>query len=161
MRRNIRFALPLAVAISIVGTTVHAGTPVKVIDTTGYEFGSASGEGWIAWSKGVSYGGDHDLYVKQTGQPADVVEAGKYQQAGNIEIAGPNDDILVFHIDPGSEMRRSASTTSRPSSSVLLPPGSTPRRTTTSRRSPGTTCCSAADRATARSRTVFSSTTSR
>ena len=56
MRRNIRFALPLAVAISIVGTTVHAGTPAKVIDTTGYEFGSASGEGWIAWSKGVSYG---------------------------------------------------------------------------------------------------------
>ena len=51
MRRNIRFALPLAVAISIVGTTVHAGTPAKVIDTTGYEFGSASGEGWIAWSR--------------------------------------------------------------------------------------------------------------
>lgn len=100
MRRNIRFALPLAVAISIVGTTVHAGTPAKVIDTTGYEFGSASGEGWIAWSKGVSYGGDHDLYVKHTGQPADVVEAGKYQQAGNIEIAGPNGDILVFHIEP-------------------------------------------------------------
>ena len=104
MRRVIRFAVPLAVAISMVSTAVLAGAPVKVIDTAGYEFGSASGgDGeWLAWSKGAGYGGDHDLYVKQTGQPADVVEAGKYQQAGNIEIGGAQGDILVFHIEPAS-----------------------------------------------------------
>jgi hypothetical protein len=99
MRRIIRSAVPLAAAISMVGTAVLAGSPVKVIDTAGYEFGSASGADgeWIAWSKGAGYRGDHDLSVKQTGQPADVVEAGKYQQAGNIE-----GDILVFHIEPAS-----------------------------------------------------------
>ena len=104
MRRIIRSAVPLAAVISMVGTAVLAGAPVKVIDTVGYEFGSASGDdgNWIAWSKGASYGGDHDLYVKQTGQPADVVEAGKYQQVGNIEIAGDQGDILVFHIEPAS-----------------------------------------------------------
>ena len=99
MRRIIRFAVPLAVAISLVGTAVLAGSPMKVIDTAGYEFGSASGDdgNWLAWSKGAGYGGDHDLFVKQTGQPADVVEAGKYQQAGNID-----GDSLVFHIEPAS-----------------------------------------------------------
>lgn len=104
MRRIIRSVVPLAAAISMVGTAVLAGSPVKVIDTAGYEFGSASGDDgdWLAWSKGAGYGGDHDLYVKQTGQPADVVEAGKYQQAGNIEIAGDHGDILVFHIEPAS-----------------------------------------------------------
>ena len=142
MRRNIRFALPLAVAISIVGTTVHAGTPAKVIDTTGYEFGSASGE-LDRLVKGVSYRRG-DRPVREAHRPARRRRrGGSISRRATSRSRDQPATSWCSTSNPGSETRRSASATSRPSSSVLLPPGSTPRRTTTSRRSPGATCCSA------------------
>lgn len=102
MRRTARVAWVTVAAIALLATTVQAGTPVKVVDTAAYEFGSAAGGDWVAWSRGPGSGGDHDLSVKQTGQPADVIEAGRSQQVGNIELGGPHGDILVFDIGPGA-----------------------------------------------------------
>ena len=88
--------------IFVLATAGLAGSPVRVVDTTAYEFGSAAGGDWLAWSRGSTLGGDYDLYVWQTGQPATVVDAGRFQEVGNIEIAGAHGDILVFSVKPPS-----------------------------------------------------------
>lgn len=90
----------LTVALVSLAAVAQAGTPVEVVNTSADEFGSAAGGTWLAWSRGATYSGDHDLHVKQEGQPVDVVELGKFQQVGNIELAGPNGDILVFDFAP-------------------------------------------------------------
>jgi ferredoxin len=89
-------------AIFAVATAGLAGAPVKVVDTTAYEFGSAAGGDWLAWSRGPTLGGDYDLHVRQTGQPATVLDAGRFQEVGNIEIGGAHGDILVYSVKPGS-----------------------------------------------------------
>jgi hypothetical protein len=92
----------LTAAIVLVSTAVQAATPVKVKDTTAYEWGSAAGGGWLAWSQGPHRRGDHDLYVKQAGHPTDVLEPGAFQEVGDIETGGTHGDILVYSIEPAT-----------------------------------------------------------
>ena len=99
MRRIVRIALPVAAVLCLVGSVVHAGTPVKVVDTPAWEFGSATGGSWTAWSRGPSLSGDYDLYVKQAGQAADVQDAGRFQEVGNIATSHPTyGNVLVFSV---------------------------------------------------------------
>jgi hypothetical protein len=101
MRRIVRIAIPMAVALCMAGTVVQAGTPVKVVDSTAYEFGSATGGDFLAWSRGPTLSGDYDLFVKRPGQPADVLDAARFQQVGNIELGHPTfGDILVYSVLP-------------------------------------------------------------
>ena len=100
-RRGTRLAvIGAAASLYLVAGTAQATTPESVVDTPAYEFGSASGGGWLAWSRGANYTADHDLYVREAGQPADVVELGRFQHAGNIELGGDHGDILVFDFRP-------------------------------------------------------------
>jgi hypothetical protein len=101
VRRIVRISLPVAAALCLVGSVVHAGTPVEVVDSTAYEFGSATGGDFLAWSRGPTISGDYDLYVKQSGQAADVRGAARYQDVGNIELGHPTyGDVLVYSIHP-------------------------------------------------------------
>ncbi len=102
MRGRARVAGATAAALFLLVTTAQAATPVKVVDTPAYEFGSAAGGAWLAWSRGPTIGGDYDLYVRETGQAADVLDAGRFQEAGNIEMGGAHGDILVFSVQPSS-----------------------------------------------------------
>jgi hypothetical protein len=87
-------------AVVVVATATLAATPARVVDTTAYEFGSAAGGGWLAWSRGNTHGGDYDLHVRQGAQPSRVLEAGQFQEVGNIEIGGPHGDVLVYAVRP-------------------------------------------------------------
>lgn len=101
MRRIVRMTLPMAAALCLVGSVVQAGTPVKVVDTPAWEFGSATGGGWTAWSSGPSLSGDYDLHVRQIGEAPDVIGAGRFQQVGNIETGHPTyGNVLVFSVEP-------------------------------------------------------------
>ena len=80
---------------------VQAGTPVKVVDTPAWEFGSATGGAFLAWSRGPTIAGDYDLFVKRPGQAADVVNASRFQSVGNIELGHLTfGDILVYSVHP-------------------------------------------------------------
>jgi hypothetical protein len=92
----------LTAALVLVSTAVQAATPIKVKDTPAYEWGSAAGGGWLAWSQGPHRRGDHDLYVKRAGHPTDVVELGAFQEVGNIETGGSHDNILVYAFEPAT-----------------------------------------------------------
>jgi hypothetical protein len=87
-------------AIVLVASAAQAATPVKVVDTPGYEFGSAAGGDWLAWSRSSTLQGDSDLYVKQAGHAARVFDAGFFQEVGNIDLDDPRGDLLVFSVLP-------------------------------------------------------------
>lgn len=99
MRRARWMAATAIAGVWLTITAAEAATPVKVVDSPAWEFGSAAGGDWLAWSRGQTLGGDYDLYVKQAGQPADVVEPGQYQDVGNIDLGNTTyGDVLIYSV---------------------------------------------------------------
>jgi hypothetical protein len=98
MRNLRRVMLGPAVAMSLVATAAQAATPVRVVDTPGYEFGSAAGGDWLAWSRGPTLNGDYDLFVRETGKAPTIIEAFRFQEVGNIRLDPVAGDTLVYSV---------------------------------------------------------------
>lgn len=98
MRNLRRLMLGSAVAMSLVATIAQAATPVRVVDTPAYEFGSAAGGNWLAWSRGPTLKGDYDLFVRETGQAPRIIDAFRFQEVGNIHLDPAAGDTLVYSV---------------------------------------------------------------
>ena len=90
-------------AVVIIAMAVQAGAPTRVVDTTDPEFGSAAGGPWVAWSRGSQINGDYDVYIRATDQVPFVLEAGRFQEVGSIEIDGTLGDVLAYSVQRRGE----------------------------------------------------------
>ena len=100
MRRATRIVIGIVGSLCLVATSAQAATPIRVVDTRAYEFGSAAAPGWLAWARGPTLDGDYDLAVKELGVGTTFFDAGRFQDVGNIDLGNPRGNILAFSVRP-------------------------------------------------------------